>query len=74
MSKKTKVWSIGDGMWKLHIADESLYMKIRDTLKLRRQRNWSPAVYMKEGVIYALDLHLDKKQLDTAKEIIKKHK
>ena len=34
MSKKTKVWSIGDGMWKLHIADESLYMKIRDTLKI----------------------------------------
>ena len=74
MSKKTKVWSIGDGMWKLHIADESLYMKIRDTLKLRRQRNWSPAVFMIEGIIYAWDLHLDKKQLDTAKEIIKKHK
>jgi len=74
MSKKTKVWSIGDGMWVVHITDENLYMKIRDTLKLKRQRNWSPAVYMKEGIIYAWDLHLDKKQLDTAKEIIKKHK
>jgi hypothetical protein len=29
---------------------------------------------MKEGVIYAWALHLNKEQLDTAKEIIKKHK
>ncbi len=74
MSKETKIWSVGDGISIVHIQDEELYMKIRDTLKLRRQRKWTPAVYMKEGVIYAWDLHLNKEQLDTAKNIIKKHK
>ena len=74
MSKETKIWSVGDGISDVHIQDEELYMKIRDTLKLRRQRKWTPAVYMKEGVIYAWDLHLNKEQLDTAKNIIKKHK
>ena len=74
MDKKTKIWSVGEGISVVHIQDETLYMKIRDTLKLRRQRKRTPAVYMKEGIIYAWDLHLDKKQLDTAKEIIKKHK
>jgi hypothetical protein len=74
MDKKTKIWSVGEGISVVHIQDETLYMKIRDTLKLRRQKKWTPAVYMKEGIIYAWDLHLDKKQLDTAKEIIKKHK
>ena len=74
MKKETKMWSVGKGYWVVHTQDEKLYMKIRDTLKLQRQRKWSPAVYMRKGVIYAWDLHLDKDKIDTAKEIIKKHK
>ena len=74
MSKKTKIWSVGDGISVVYIENETLYMKIRDTLKLKRQRKWSPSVYMKDGVIYAWALHLNKEQLDTAKSIIKKHK
>ena len=74
MSKKTKIWSVGDGISIVYIEDEALYIKIRDALKLRRQRKWTPSVYMKDGVIYAWALHLNKEQLDTAKSIIKKHK
>ena len=74
MSKKTKIWSVGDGISVVYIENETLYMKIRDTLKLKRQRKWSPSVYMKEGIIYAWALHLNKEQLDNAKNIIKKHK
>ena len=74
MSKETKIWSVGDGISIVYIENEELYMKIRDTLKLRRQRKWTPSVYMKEGVIYAWALHLNKEQLDTAKNIIKKPK
>ena len=50
MKKETKMWSVGKGYWVVHTQDEKLYMKIRDTLKLQRQRKWSPAVYMKKGV------------------------
>ena len=74
MSKKTKIWIVGDGISVVYIENETLYMKIRDTLKLKRQRKWSTSVYMKEGIIYAWALHLNKEQLDTAKNIIKKHK
>ena len=74
MSKKTKIWSVGDGISVVYIENETLYMKIRDTLKLKGQRKWSPSVYMKERIIYAWALHLNKEQLDTAKNIIKKHK
>ena len=74
MDKKTKIWSVGYGISVVYIENETLYMKIRDTLKLKRQRKWSPSVYMKEGIIYAWALHLNKEQLDTAKSIIKKHK
>ena len=60
MKYKVKTWSIGEGQWKMHIPNWEIYKKVRDTLKLTKDRNFKPAVYMKEGDNLSLGiLHLD---------------
>ena len=49
-----------------------IYKEIRDTLKLKKDRKFKPAVYMKEGDDIAWDIELTKEQLEEAKKIIKK--
>jgi hypothetical protein len=43
-------------------------------LKLKRDRKFKPAVYMREGDDIAWDIELNKEQLEEAKKIVKKFK
>ncbi len=70
MKSKIKTWSIGEGQWKMHIPNWEIYKEIRDTLKLKKDRKFKPAVYMKEGD----NIDLTKEQLEEAKKIVKKFK
>ena len=54
--------------------DTPLLWVIRDTLKLKKDRKFKPAVYMKEGDDIAWDIELNKEQLEEAKKIVKKFK
>ena len=54
--------------------DTPLLWVIRDTLKLKRDRKFKPAVYMREGDDIAWDIELNKEQLEEAKKIVKKFK
>ena len=72
MKSKIKTWSVGEGLWRMHIPSWEIYKEIRDTLKLKRDRKFKPAVYMKEGDDIAQDLTLTKEQLEEAKKVIKK--
>ena len=74
MKYKVKTWSIGEGQWKMHIPNWEIYKKVRDTLKLTKDRNFNPVVYMKEGDDIAWDIYLTKEQLEKAKQIVKKFK
>jgi len=71
MKSKIKTWSVGEGLWRMHIPSWEIYKEIRDTLKLKKDIKFKPAVYMKEGDDIAWDIDLTKEQLDAAKEIIK---
>ncbi len=72
MKSKIKTWSVGEGLWRMHIPSSEIYKEIRDTLKLKKDRKFKPAVYMKEGDNIAWDIDLTKEQLEEAKKIIKK--
>ena len=74
MKSKIKTWSIGEGLWKMHIPSWEIYKEIRDTLKLKRDRKFKPAVYMREGDDIAWDIELNKEQIEEAKKIVKKFK
>jgi len=74
MKSKIKTWSLGEGQWKMHIPSWELYKEITDTLKLKKDRKFKPAVYMKEGDNIAWDIELNKEQLEKAKQIIKNFK
>jgi len=74
MKHKIKTWSIGEGQWKMHIPNWEIYKKIRDTLKLKKDRKFKPVVYMREGDNIAWDIELNKEQLEKAKKIVKKFK
>ena len=74
MKHKIKTWSIGEGQWKMHIPNWEIYKKIRDTLKLKKDRKFKPVVYMREGDNIAWDIELSKDQLEKAKKIVKKFK
>ena len=72
MKSKIKTWSVGEGLWRMHIPSWEFYKEIRDTLKLKKDRKFKPDVYMKEGDDIAWDIELTKEQLEEAKKIIKK--
>ncbi len=74
MKSKIKTWSVGEGLWRMHIPSWEIYKEIRDTLKLKRDIKFKPAVYMKEGDDIAWDLTLTKEQLEKANKIVKKFK
>ena len=47
MKSKIKTWSVGEGLWRMHIPSWEIYKEIRDTLKLKKDRKFKPAVYKK---------------------------
>ena len=75
-NKKTKIWSQGDGHWKLWVSDWELWKILRKDLKINNQKRSKnkPGIYYKGGDQIAWDIVLDKTEIEKAKKIIKKHK
>jgi len=73
-TKKIKIWSQGEGLWKLWVSDWELWKILRRDLKFEQDKKLKPAIYYKNGDQIAWDVVLNKTQIEKAKKIIKKHK
>ena len=75
-NKKTKIWSQGDGHWKLWVSDWELWKILRRKLKDRTDKlsKNKPGIYYKGGDQIAWDIVLNKKEIEKAKKIIKENK
>ena len=75
-TKKVKIWSQGDGQWKLWVSDWELWKILRKEFKINNQKKSKnkPGIYYKDGDQIAWDIVLDKTQIEKAKKIIKENK